>query len=257
MALCSALCFISENQSAMNKSQSVAGRPVKDSRYFFSLLHVFCALIAMFGFVPVYYLPLLQGNANFPGLVHLHAFIATTWLILFVIQPLLIRRKRYSLHQRLGWFTFFVGLIFVPVTIIATIGMLLRHNPPGALELGVFFPQMGSVFLFISFLVAGILYRRRGSWHKRFMTMTTIATLGTPIARIGFLDINQQPPLMVLLWNLPALLLIAYDLWLSKRIHRVTLVCFALLFGMQLLALYLMENSGWRTMLTRFAESLR
>ena len=45
---------------------------------------------------------LAKHQAPYPLIVHFHAVVFVSWLVLFTVQVLLIRFKRVSVHKRLG-----------------------------------------------------------------------------------------------------------------------------------------------------------
>jgi FtsH-binding integral membrane protein len=226
-------------------------------RGFYLGIAIVCGAIAMAGFIPVYYSPVLRGTATFPLRLHSHATVATLWLLLLVSQTGLIWSRHRRLHMQLGVAALVVATLMVPLTVWAIAGMLTRHDPPGALERAVFFPQVVSLLLFFSWIVAGFLKRRDAESHKRYMIMATIVLLGTPIARIELWGINEQPLLMLALWLGPALVLVLHDIWSRRRLHRVTALCVSLLLSMQIATVILMENAAWGAIVTRIAETLR
>ena len=59
-------------------------------------LSLVMALIAIVGFWPRYFGPLVFGTLVQPLLVHIHATVFTGWLLLFFLQALLLERD----HQR-------------------------------------------------------------------------------------------------------------------------------------------------------------
>ena len=216
-----------------------------------------CTLIALAGFVPIYFLPVLRGEVEFPLRLHLHAVAASLWLLLLVVQSGLIVSGRPRVHRRVGLATLIVAAALVPLTLWAIAGMLTRSDPPGELERGVFFPQVGSLLLFATWVGLGWITRRHCERHKRFMLMATIAMLGTPIARIEWWGINQQPVLMVALWLGPAIILGLHDVWTRRRPHPVTGWCTGSLFAMQVLSVFLMGNETWGAVIADLATTLR
>lgn len=218
---------------------------------------ILCCAIAMAGFIPAYYGPVLLGATAFPIRLHLHAAVATLWLLLLIAQTGLISGGRRRLHMRLGVATLGVAVVFVPLTLWAIAGMVTRRNPPGELELTVFFPQVASLLLFVGLVTAGYVNRRRAEGHKRFMIMATVALLGTPVARIDFWGINQHPLLLLGLWNLPALILVFNDLWTRRRVHWITGLGLSLLLALQVASVTLAGNAAWRGVVIRIAEFLR
>jgi hypothetical protein len=231
--------------------------PVRRSRGFWLGLALLCCAIAVVGFIPVYYGPLLGGTATFPLRLHLHAAAASLWLLLLITQTGLISSGRPHVHMRVGNAALVVAGALVPVTLWAIAAMVTRSDPPGALERAVFFPQVASLVLFVAWVFAGFLNRQHPERHKRFMLMATVALLGTPIARIELWRINEQPLLMLALWLGPALIVVFYDLWARRRVHWVTGLCLSLLVAMQVATVVLMENEAWGAVVARLADTLR
>lgn len=231
--------------------------PVRRSRGFWLGMAILCCAIAVVGFVPVYYGPVLRGTAAFPLRLHLHAAAASLWVLLLITQSGLIWSGRPHVHMRVGIAALVVAGALVPLTLWAIAGMVTRSDPPGALERAVFFPQVASLVLFGAWVIAGFLNRQHPERHKRFMLMATVALLGTPIARIDLWGINEQPLLMLALWLGPALILVFYDLWVRRRVHWVTGLCLSLLVAMQVATVVLMENEAWGAVVGRIADTLR
>ena len=59
--------------------------------------------------------------------------------------------------------------------------------------------------------------------HKRFIYITTIALLTPAIARLPFAFVYRKSPVVALVAESFLLVLVAYDLWSTRRIHRATL----------------------------------
>jgi FtsH-binding integral membrane protein len=231
--------------------------PIRRSRGFWLGMALLCSAIAVVGFVPVYFGPVLRGTATFPLRLHLHAAAASLWLLLLITQTGLIWSGRPHVHMRVGIAALVVAGALVPLTLWAIAVMVTRSDPPGALERAVFFPQVASLVLFAAWVIAGFLNRHHPERHKRFMLMATVALLGTPIARIDLWGINEQPLLMLALWLGPALIVVFYDVWIRRRVHWVTGLCLALLLAMQLATVVLMENEAWGAVIARLADTLR
>jgi hypothetical protein len=75
------------------------------------------------------------------------------------------------------------------------------------------------LLLFVVLTSWGLLARRDAAWHKRLMILGTMAIMGPAIGR-WYLGI---PVALGVIFALP-LLVVAYDLWILKRIHRTTAV---------------------------------
>jgi hypothetical protein len=59
--------------------------------------------------------------------------------------------------------------------------------------------------------------------HKRFIYIATIALLTPAIARLPFAFVFRKSPIVALLAIGFLLVLVGYDLWSTRRIHRATL----------------------------------
>ena len=59
-------------------------------------------LMAIVGFWPKYFGPLVLGNLVQPLLIHVHAAVFTGWLVLFFLQAYFAATKRIQLHLALG-----------------------------------------------------------------------------------------------------------------------------------------------------------
>jgi hypothetical protein len=120
-----------------------ARAPLRLRGFYFGIA-ILCGAIALAGFIPVYYSPVLRGTAAFPVRLHVHATVATLWLLLLVSQTGLIWSRHRRLHMQLGLAAVVVATLMVPLTLWAVAGMVTRSDPPGALERAVFFPQVAS-----------------------------------------------------------------------------------------------------------------
>ena len=61
-----------------------------------------CFVFAGFGLT--YWQPMLIGSMAFPPIVHVHAFIFSSWMALLMVQSLLFNTRNISLHRSVGTF---------------------------------------------------------------------------------------------------------------------------------------------------------
>ena len=71
-------------------------------RPFYIGVSLLMGLIAVVGFWPTYFGPLVLGTLAQPLLIHLHAIVITGWLVLFLTQVVLAATGRVAWHLRLG-----------------------------------------------------------------------------------------------------------------------------------------------------------
>ena len=109
----------------------------------------------------------------------MHAFIASIWILMLIIQPLLILKKKYSLHRTIGKLSFIV----FPLLILSFIPQIIRIFNSGNIN-NLFFPLADGLLLIIFYSLA--IYNRRATpKHMRYMIATSIVFLGPTVGRIG------------------------------------------------------------------------
>lgn len=177
--------------------------PVKSpdaGRYFYSCAAILLFVLMFIGFKSYY----LHGNA-FPNrpiappmrnLLLAHGTLMTTWMVLFVIQPLLVAKGNRKLHMTLGKFGavlaacmiglgFFVAILsakFTPAEV-----RIWGLPPKNFMAIPVF-----SITTFAIFVAIGIWARKKPQIHRPMMFMAVLSMIGAAIARIGFLNSLYQ-----------------------------------------------------------------
>ena len=135
----------------------------------------------------MYTLRLLRHDPNLTLLVHVHGFVMTAWIALFLTQTLLIARRRVDLHRRLG--TFGVGLamlvILVGAPTLIKAAARRSHDVHSTRFLWMLAAFDGiALVVFAGLVGAAVLLRRRGDYHKRLMLLATLSLLGPAFGRL-------------------------------------------------------------------------
>lgn len=136
-------------------------------------------LLAIIGFWPTYFSQLF-GPGGFNGYFHFHAAMATLWIIILIIQPVLIRTKRYALHRRIGTIAHIVlALFFLSV-------ILLTHHQLSSAEsiryVSAFIPCRDLVIVGVAYTIA-MRYDQVIGIHARGMIATGIAFIEPSLIR--------------------------------------------------------------------------
>jgi hypothetical protein len=155
-------------------------------------------LISILGFSRTYLIkfPTFEG---FTSAHHFHGLMALLWILLLIVQPFLIRAKKYQLHRQIGK----LGYIVMPLLIISLFFVTKAtylHNtkimseadalatlPNGTVE----------IFDFAILFVLGMIYRKITPYHLRFLASTGLMMLGPGLGR--FLIISFGLPFPVVL----------------------------------------------------------
>jgi len=161
-------------------------------RLFYLGAAVFLLIMMLIGFQQFF----LYGKA-YPGreiassirtLVVLHGISMTAWVMLFLIQALLIVRRKQHVHMMLGR----IGAVIAACIFILGIQVAIeaiRISPTGLMIWSLTPKQFMAVpiinmLIFASFVIAGILSRRQPYVHRPMMLLAMLSVFSAAISRI-------------------------------------------------------------------------
>lgn len=219
---------------------------------------------ALAGFVPTsmrLFAAVEAGQRPAPApVLHVHALLMGSWLLLFLAQATLMATGRRAHHKKLG----LIAVLLAPAVVVVMIGVvksswsLTASGPPDLLtprELGrinfrsnVLLEQVRMTILFAVFVSWALLSRRRDpGTHKRMMVLATVIPLPAAIDRIAWLPgtMAQGPafmPLYTLLWLLPVLM---YDVRRRGRVHRAYVIGIILNLPFVIVSYFLWGSPWW------------
>lgn len=211
---------------------------------FFSGMALLLLATLFLGFAPSYYLAGMFRASLPSGIIHVHAIVATAWMLLFAAQVSLASVGRVDLHRRLGVLGFLLACPMVVIGLMAGADTLRRGVPPG-FEHVLFIINTNMVVVFA--VLMALAYRMRGAppAHKRLILIGNAALTFAGFIRwpIGFLYHNipaaTRAPYVFLV------LVLFYDLWSSRRIHPVTLWASAFFIFVFEVQFFLAETTVW------------
>jgi hypothetical protein len=218
-------------------------------RYFFVAMASTITAIVFAGFAPSFYLrATFQPDSKLSILLHIHGAVFSTWITLFLVQPILIARGSRTLHRRLGWFAAAIAVAMVGLVAGATVEEMRRVPPappaPVALALNTF-----DMVVFAILVSSAIYLRKQPEWHKRLLLSATLILLGAPILRLLILlegHISHELLVIdVLLVDLFFLVCFASDLYTRRRIHPAYFCALALLLVDQATTFSVMAWPPW------------
>ena len=178
-------------------------------------------LIAVVGFWPTYFGPLVLGTIAQPLLIHLHATVFVGWLVLFLTQVVLAASGRVAWHLRLGRLGIGYGVLVIIVGLLTGISRSADRIRLGLAGERLLFVAVADMTVFATFFGAAIAFRRKPQIHKRLMMVAATMLLVAAASRMTFLP-NLQVRQAV--WVSPILLAMAYDFRAQRLIHPVYLV---------------------------------
>lgn len=201
----------------------MGAQPVRRDGFFLAMGAVFLA-VAITGFSTTYFLPLARGTFGAPpAVVHVHGVLAFAWLLFFLLQAKLVRRRNLGLHRRLGA----VGAALCAGIVVSGVGVGLyatRRDLAGGEDpfvLGQFVNILIEMALFGALVALAIGHRRDGATHKRLMLLATISALAPAWLRLRHLLPMVPHPFVTFSIVADSLLLVAMlrDRIVLGRVH--------------------------------------
>ena len=213
-------------------------------RLFFSGIALLVLIAVLVGFARTYFLAGVFSSNLANAMVHVHGALFTLWMALLLAQVALVACHRTRWHMRLGVAGMFLAPLMV-VTGFATLiaGIRRRSVPPPVLQ--IFTTQDILLLCLFAFLISwAFLARRDTPTHKRLVLCATFLIIIPAIARWPIVgNIAQNPmPFYLCVNSFPALLVV-YDLWTRRLLHRATICGVALMIILQLAVLPLARTA--------------
>ena len=236
------------HQSVRNPSL-LPGR--RFDHYFFSITALLMLVTVFLGFARTYYLAGIF-RAPLPSFViHIHGAAFTVWILLLVTQTSLVAAGRTDIHRKLGIAGFLLGCLMIILGVMASTDSLVRHAGqvgPSGLDAGTFYIiPLSDILLFAVFLFSAFRNRRDCPAHKRYIYLATTSLLLAAFGRWPFAFIAGHFLVAILSCEIFLLLLIAYDLWSTHKIHPATLWAGAFLIFVQQIRLPLAKTALWHS----------
>jgi len=169
--------------------------------YFFTafmVLVIYCFYQSYFGHFP-HFQNVISPIGNVPltitGVTHFHATMVVLWLLMLIVQPMLIIKKKLEWHRLLGKASYLVvGLMVISMFLIVNQEQSREKNLP------VFAANLFDMPVFMVFYGLAIYYRKKPAYHARFMVMSVIPFLDPALARLNLPGVFVGLGLWVLLF---------------------------------------------------------
>jgi FtsH-binding integral membrane protein len=212
---------VAHPSSRAKPASSLPGR--RFDNYFFTGMALLMAATVFAGFAPTYYMAGMF-HAPLPSLIiHVHGIVFTGWILFFITQTSLVSSGRVDIHRRLGIVGFFWACLMVVVGIMAATDSLVRADRPGRDPLFFYIIPTSDMVVFAPLIFLAYRARRDSATHKRLMLVATIDLLIAAIARLPFSFVHRNAVHAGMVSCVFLLLLVAYDLWSTHKVHRATL----------------------------------
>jgi hypothetical protein len=237
-------------------------------RSFFGGMALLLAVVVVTGFSHSYF-GAGMVLAPLPNLlVHLHATVFTSWMILFLVQTALVSARQVAWHRRLGIAAYCLPLMMVPLGTITGLDELRRESVVDRVTGLVTVPDFSANFfaesllgiaLFAVVVFASWRARRVSASHKRLVLYATIglasgALIRFPWRAMGLGFVRDAAPVYAL--GILLLLMVAYDLFSLHRVHSASLWAAPLTFAVFALTGPISTTGWWQSFATLLARSV-
>lgn len=236
----------------------------KPGRLFYSGAAALILVLMLLGFQQYY----LNGK-GYPGrdiappmqtLVFVHAIAMTTWVVLFLVQPLLIAYGSRRVHMAVGRF----GAVLAACVVVLGSWVAIRGAslvPPEERIWGLA-PKPFNLFAVIQivsfglFVGVGVYYRRRPDIHRPMMLMATLTVIGAAVARIGPLNALYEGTVLQTIfgpdmWTLVlATLLLVVKWFIIRSFDRWFAIGYGCLVASHLLVWWVANTDAWERLAT-------
>ena len=235
-------------------------------RFFVYMSWIFLA-IAVGGFIPTYWTPLINGNFAGKPVLHVHAIFMLAWVAMYAWQVTLIADRKVQAHRAWGIAGVSVLSIVACTIVLAVINSIQIADGLGMADQARAFSivSLTGILLIGGLVFLGIRNVSQPDVHKRFMTLSFIPLLEAPMARPFAVMMAPPgavgpPPLFAtvppsIVVDLLIVALLIYDRRTMGRFHPVTIWGGAAIVAYQVLCLPLGTTSGWAS-IARFVEGL-
>jgi len=216
--------------------------------YFFSSVAALMLAAVVLGFGPSYYFAGVFKAPLPSTIIHVHGAVFSCWMLLLIAQTSLASMGRVDLHKRLG----IAGFVLAPLMLIlgvwaATDSLVRAPHIPGRDPLAFYAIPLISVITFAALIAFALRQRRNPQAHKRIILVANLALLTAAIARFPFAFVHRKAPIAMLCEYSLIVLLIAYDLWSTRKMQRSTLGAAAFLIAAQWTAIFFSHTATWHS----------
>jgi hypothetical protein len=154
--------------------------------YFFAIFFVVviaCFYNNYFGHIPDFENIISSINKQpvvITNFTHFHALMMVLWLLMLILQPIFIIKKKVALHRLLGKASY----LLVALMVLSFV-LVIHQEQSREKNLPVFAANLFDFPVFVVFYGLAIYYRKKPAYHARFMIMSVLPFINPALARLG------------------------------------------------------------------------
>ena len=233
--------------------------PLPGRRYdhfFFSGMALLLLFTVFLGFAHSYYLAGMF-NAPLPSrIIHVHGALFTCWVLLLVTQTSLVAAGRVDVHRNLGIVGFLLACLMVVVGVLAATDSLAHRTSPSGLDPKLFYViPISDMVIFSTLVFFAFRFRTNAAAHKRLILVATVVLMTAAIARWPIAFTHRNPVRAAMVTYLFLLILVIYDFWATRKVHRATIWAATFLIFVEQVRIPVGKTEAWHAFAT-WAQSL-
>ena len=203
-----------------------------------------CAIIGFHNTYTIHF-PAFTG---FQWQQHFHGAMLMSWFLMLIIQPFLIRFKKYTVHRTLGK----LGYVLAPLvcySIFLVTKMVYQREiatRPAESVLAQLSLDIPTIFIFGLFFVLAMVNRKKPDVHMRYMISTSLLMIGPGLGRaliiFGGIPFPVSVTIVYYVSELIAVLFLVNDIWRKNNFKPFLTVTIILVFNH---ICWAFQNEGW------------
>lgn len=154
--------------------------------------------LVLLGFWPTYFSKFFNGTENSSFYFHFHATMMALWILVLIVQPILIRKKKLAVHKLIGKSTYILmPLLFISVILLTHFRIqdhVLIVNNEKLYGPHLIVPFKDLLILGTAYIIA-VVFRHDVNIHARAMVATGIVFIEPALIRFIRHSLIQDPRL--------------------------------------------------------------
>ncbi len=156
------------------------------------VLFIAITVVVLIGFYNTYF-AFFPDFEEFKTLHHIHGFVMMLWLVMLIVQPVLINKRKYKWHRAVGKFSYFLVPVIIVTMFLAYKNSYLTaelNGEPHAQNLSLLFMPLTDIFPFAAFYILAIINKNNVAKHLRYMVSTALIIVIAGLVRIFSISFN-------------------------------------------------------------------
>lgn len=188
---------------------------------------------------------------------HIHGLLFVLWFLMLIVQPILIKKRKYRWHRLIGKASYFlVPMIVISIFFIAK-ELYDTATVTQSQKIATLYIPFYQIVDFVTLYILAIYYKKKISYHLRYMIATSLAVYGAALKRffINFIGISGSNAFLYtfILTDIILLGFIIYDRK-HKKSYKPYLVSLILLLASQFGFYFLRNTALWQTVCGFFVQ---